>query len=447
VPPADHTALTAAAAHATASPDTAPPDTAPAVPPPLHPPAPLLPRRVRVAAGLCALATAAAWGIHLGRPGVLVFDEAYYAVNAWEIADNGVEIGNVVHPPLAKWLIAGGMRLFGFTPFGWRIVPLLAGALTVGLAVCAAFVLTRSLRLALLAALIIATDGVAVVSARTALLDSVLAGIVAAIVCLLVVITAHPLRERVVRLAIPACAVLCGCALATKWSAAPLWLVACAAVGASTAAAGRDPLRRTMVMIVAPLLVYAAAFAPTLVAYRGSGVQRVACAGQPACDTSLTARVDGVIDWHTRVLRYHRNLKPTNRYATSSWHWITQTRPTVLFDSGQAAGGAGDRIVMRANPAIWVVGFASVAGALVTGALRRNRTVLTISAAALLWWLPWAVGSRPGYSFYAAPMVAPMALCVVWAVGRFRWPSRIGAVVALTAVAGVPLLAADWVAW
>ena len=27
-----------------------------------------------------------------------------------------------VHPPLAKWLIAAGIRVFGNTPLGWRIV-------------------------------------------------------------------------------------------------------------------------------------------------------------------------------------------------------------------------------------------------------------------------------------------------------------------------------------
>ena len=59
------------------------------------------------------------WG--LGRPKILVFDEVYYATQAWEVGRHGVEQGLVVHPPAAKWVMALGIRVLGFTPWGWRI--------------------------------------------------------------------------------------------------------------------------------------------------------------------------------------------------------------------------------------------------------------------------------------------------------------------------------------
>ncbi|MGH9188217.1 MAG: glycosyltransferase family 39 protein, partial [Acidimicrobiales bacterium] len=67
----------------------------------------------------------------LGTPRVMVFDEIYYALDATDLLRYGVEPGRGVHPPLGKWLMAGGIKFFGFTPFGWRAAVLVAGALTV----------------------------------------------------------------------------------------------------------------------------------------------------------------------------------------------------------------------------------------------------------------------------------------------------------------------------
>ena len=52
----------------------------------------------------------------------MVFDEMYYALDAADLLRHGVE-SNAAHPPLAKWLIAGGIRLVGFTPDGLAAWP------------------------------------------------------------------------------------------------------------------------------------------------------------------------------------------------------------------------------------------------------------------------------------------------------------------------------------
>ena len=54
------------------------------------------------------------------------FDEIYHARTAQEMIE-GVYCYENTHPPLGKWLISLGVRVFGMTPFGWRIVGVLFG--------------------------------------------------------------------------------------------------------------------------------------------------------------------------------------------------------------------------------------------------------------------------------------------------------------------------------
>src|SRR5690348_14331348 len=75
-----------------------------------------------------------------------IFDEQYYACDAKSLVTYGVEHSTssngafctttgdpafVVHPPLGKWFIGLGEKLFGFTPFGWRFAAAMFGTLTV----------------------------------------------------------------------------------------------------------------------------------------------------------------------------------------------------------------------------------------------------------------------------------------------------------------------------
>ena len=64
---------------------------------------------------------------NLDSPKGKIFDEIYYATNAQSLLQNGVEIDSksglaqfIVHPPTGKWLIAIGIKLFGYNEFGWR---------------------------------------------------------------------------------------------------------------------------------------------------------------------------------------------------------------------------------------------------------------------------------------------------------------------------------------
>ncbi len=131
--------------------------------------------------------------VNLGYPKGLVFDETYYAKDAWTLLNLGYEAdwpdeansqvaaGNVdiyldkasfvVHPQLGKWLIAGGEQLFGMNAFGWRIASCLFGTLLVMATVRLARRLSRSTLVGGLAGLLLCFDGLHFVMSRIALLD------------------------------------------------------------------------------------------------------------------------------------------------------------------------------------------------------------------------------------------------------------------------------------
>uniref|UniRef100_UPI003EB933A9 dolichyl-phosphate-mannose--protein mannosyltransferase n=1 Tax=Streptomyces tabacisoli TaxID=3156398 RepID=UPI003EB933A9 len=147
---------------------------------------------------------------NLGSPKAVIFDETYYAKDAWALIHRGFEVNwpkdandlilknngdiplptdasYVVHPPVGKYVIGIGEWLFGFDPFGWRFMTALLGTLCVLMVCRIGRRIFRSTFLGCLAGVLLTVDGLAFVMSRTALLDSVLVFfVVAAFGCLVV---------------------------------------------------------------------------------------------------------------------------------------------------------------------------------------------------------------------------------------------------------------------
>jgi dolichyl-phosphate-mannose--protein O-mannosyl transferase len=143
----------------------------------------------------------------LSVPNAVIFDETYYAKDAWSILKHGVEwnmlpnpsnnsnfLNNliiahnghvnifqactgtgcgeyVVQPPLGKLLMAVGEWLFGLTTLGWRLAPALFGTLAILVMCRVARRLTRSTLLGCTAGLLLSLDGLEFVLSRTGILD------------------------------------------------------------------------------------------------------------------------------------------------------------------------------------------------------------------------------------------------------------------------------------
>lgn len=131
----------------------------------------------------------------LGKPEEFLFDETYYAKDAWSLLHHGFTTGYVpnadqkilngrtggalfqdspsmiVHPEVGKWLIALGEWAFGMDPFGWRFSAAVVGTLMVLVLVRLVRRLTGSTTLGVTAGLLLAFDGLHFSLSRLALLD------------------------------------------------------------------------------------------------------------------------------------------------------------------------------------------------------------------------------------------------------------------------------------
>ncbi|MDQ4007632.1 MAG: phospholipid carrier-dependent glycosyltransferase, partial [Actinomycetota bacterium] len=144
----------------------------------------------------------------LGHPNALLFDETYYAKDAYSLlrfgfvrdtvdkADEMLVRGDLtglfkpdtsyyVHPDAGKWVIAAGEWAFGMDSFGWRVSAALVGALTVLVLARLVRQLTGSTLLGCVAGLLLCFDGLHFVMSRLALLDVFLTFfLVCAVACL-----------------------------------------------------------------------------------------------------------------------------------------------------------------------------------------------------------------------------------------------------------------------
>ncbi len=138
--------------------------------------------------------------IRLGTPHRLFFDETYYVKDAWSMLVSGearnwpknvdgVDIDTlfaqgqtyifqgdaeyVVHPPMGKWLIAIGLKLFGGanSSFAWRASSAIAGTVAILLLCRVALHLFHSLSIAAMAGILMSVDGLAICMSRIGILD------------------------------------------------------------------------------------------------------------------------------------------------------------------------------------------------------------------------------------------------------------------------------------
>ncbi len=439
-----------------------------------------------------------------------VFDEVYYACDALNMLRYGVEhvtqsgdlAGRclpvdggsfVVHPPLGKWAIAVGIRLFGNSTFGWRFSAAVAGTLTVLVLVRATRRMTGSTLLGGLAGLLLAVDGMHVVHSRVALLDVFLVlWTTAAFACL--VRDRDVLRSRLAaapdealtgtgpttgmrwwRLAAGVCL---GCAVATKWSGVyylvVLALLALAwEVGARRTAGLPRPFRATVrrsalglpgSLVLLPLAVY-------LLSWTGWFVSTIGWDRHWA-DTQPPSLVPGALrslwHYHRDVLAFHEGLSSPHPYQSHAVGWLLLARPvSFYYPPGLHAGADGCQVAQCArevldlgNPVLWWGTLPVLVALLWLWASRRDwraSATLALVAAGILPWVRDDLHHRTMFAFYALPAVPFMALGAAlvagWVLGgasatraRRRWGAAGVGLYAALAVAAFayfyPVLAA-----
>ncbi len=414
----------------------------------------------------------------LGSPtdgGTPIFDEKHYVPQAHQALTNGGLEDNpgyelVVHPPVAKQLIAAGEWIFGYNAVGWRFASAVAGVVLVLLVVRIVRRMTRSTLLGGVAGILLICDGMSFVSSRVGMLDIFLAlFVVAALGCLVVDRDQVRARMRTVveqgrigdspwgpRLGVRwwrlGAGVMLGISCGTKWNGAffiVFYGLLCVGmdVAARRSAGVQRPWVGTLVRDVGPAL-YALVAIPLLVylatwwAWFGSetGIDRWVV-GQKVGTGGPFGFVPDALRalWYYsgHVLSFHSNLVTPagspHPYESKPWTWPMGLRPMLYaYSAGPDVSGCGaascvSAVMLVGTPALWWLALPVLAWSLwraVFGRDWRYSVVLVGYGAAFL---PWFTNlDRQMYFFYAMAMAPFLVMAVTLVLGDVLGRARAG---------------------
>lgn len=397
----------------------------------------------------------------VSSPDRIYFDETYYVEDARSYLERGVEEVRPAHPPLGKWVIAAGIEVAGDRPFGWRIANVVLGTLTATVTVIAGRLLSRRWWPGLLAGLLVALDGLALVSSRIGMLDASMAWWITLAFLLLVVDhrrrtpPVQPDARPGVALRVGpspwrlAAGAALGLAVATKWSGVLAlgagFVVAVTSDWAVLRAAwaerrsDRRAVARALVLRfvlpfgLVPVAMYLAAYGPWLAAYPNTETARERCE-QGQCGTGFDDRVAGW--WHEQreLVSFHQRLEATHPDRAHAWQWPVLDQPILMFlerckPDAQDCPYEQDeqrRILGLGSPALWWPALVAVPLLTVLAVRRRWWAAGAVLVFALGQWAPWLLAPKPGFSFYLVPLVpfAALSLALVCSAVEARRAGR-----------------------
>ncbi|MFM8446838.1 MAG: dolichyl-phosphate-mannose--protein mannosyltransferase [Candidatus Nanopelagicaceae bacterium] len=358
---------------------------------------------------------------NLSTPKGLVFDEIYYVDGARDYLKYGVEVTKgapefVVHPPVGKWLIAAGIKLFGNHEFGWRIAVAVAGTLTVYLTARIAQRIFHENKWATLAALLMVLDGLNLVMSRTALLDIFLTLFV------LLAVNAW-LKGKYLHFSI-----YLGLAMGSKWSA--IYFVALFLILEFV-------INRNLIRVLKVGFTSGAIYILTWFGWFSStlGWDRDAKSNPFA----------SLIYYHKEMLGFHTGLTEKHSYQANPWSWIVMGRPTSFFyesPKGCGAKNCAQEVLAIGTPILWWLG--AIALVVLIGVNLHNLAMRELDISSLIpflgilaGYLPWFFfQKRTVFTFYAV-VFAPFLILAIVLLAKlaYEYDERLKYVIAIAVFA------------
>jgi dolichyl-phosphate-mannose--protein O-mannosyl transferase len=383
-------------------------------------PAPSHPRDPLAWHGGIALLFLALVSIRLTIPSYPYFDEIHY-VPAARVLLALSEPVNQEHPLLGKELIALGMTLFGDNALGWRLMSALFGGLGLFAAMRAMWFTSCSRFASVATGILIATAFPLFVQSRIAMLDVFMVSLtLVALWALAGAVRENETGRR--RLAIAGIAF--GLAMAAKWNAVPLAMLAGIAfavirfresgwrfITATRAApvAGVALWEAALWLGVVPLAVYWLTYIPAMF-----------YAHDPLPPTGLLGLTGEMIHLQNEVLKPHP-------YQSVWYEWIFDIRPIWYFY--EPADGAERGVLMVGNPLTMLIGLGALVWAGVYGFTEGRRDALALFVLYVVALGTWIVSPKPiqFYYHYILPScflmgALALALAEMWNRGRRLLP-------------------------
>jgi dolichyl-phosphate-mannose--protein O-mannosyl transferase len=241
----------------------------------------------------------------------VVFDEVYYP----KFAQNYLRGETLfdAHPPLAKYIIAIGIKIFGYAPFGYRCMTALAGSLLPLITYELFWQLSDRRGWSWLAGWFIAMDGLLLVESRFGLINIyiLLFGMLSHL-CIVLALK----RSRQRWFWVLATGLMLGASISVKWTglAYVVGLIALMGYAWSRYRQTLNVFQILIGLIILPIAFYFVEWIPHLLI-------------NPERD---------IWELHRQILGFHQNLgvgktEPIHPYCSPWWSWVLLIRPVAYF--------------------------------------------------------------------------------------------------------------------
>lgn len=412
----------------------------------------------------------------LHRPtdaGTPVFDEKHYVPQSWQIARSwenpftgGIEdnpaYGLVVHPPLGKQLEALGMMIFGYTPWGWRIISALCAVAVVLLIATISRRLSHSDLVGLLAGVLALSDGILFVTGRSGMLDNFQTFTLGLAAYCFVRdaqsqdglwanagerVWSHPLGLRAgFRWWRFLAGVSLGLALSIKWSG--LYYMAFAGIAIVCVDwarrrryGARAPLKGMLILdafpafaslVILPTVIY-------LMSWRAwfaseTGVFRHAVESGKYADTQgwvwsfLPESLQNFIYYHVSVMEFHTSLTNSaghhHSWESKPWSWLVSSRSLMYYNPDLE--GVHRSVLLVGTPPIWWLSVPVMLWGIWCVIIHKDRRWVLPVVGFAAGFVPWLFNlDRQMYLFYALNLAPFLIIAIAMALGQIlRWQIR-----------------------
>lgn len=335
----------------------------------------------------------------------VVFDEVYYP----KFAQNYLRGETLfdAHPPLAKYIIAIGIKIFGYAPFGYRCMTALAGSLLPLITYELFWQLSDRRGWAWLTGWFVAMDGLLLVESRFGLINIyiLLFGMLSHL-CIVLALK----RSRQRWFWVLATGLMLGASISVKWTglAYVVGLIALMGYAWSRYRQTLNVLQILIGLIILPIAFYFVEWIPHLLI-------------NPERD---------IWELHRQILGFHQNLgvdktEPIHPYCSLWWSWVLLIRPVAYFFE-MRPNSMVQFVHAMGNPLLyWLSAIALLLGLsfLVASKIRFPPKLITQinleysskSPSTLFWltlyvitsflahWLPWSLSKRCIFLYHYMP--------------------------------------------
>ena len=350
----------------------------------------------------------------LTEPPRYYFDEVYHAVTAKAYADNNRDAYDPfakapkegtaydwLHPPLAKLIQAGSIKIFGDNPLGWRLPSLIFGTAIIPLTFILAFLFFGPIA-AIFSATIIAFENLTYVMTRITMNDVFVTAFSLSAFIFLVL---HLQKKRFLYLIL--CAISLGLAISSKWTGAYAILAVAIYIFFTHLGGTRGLLKYSLLLII-PALIYLLSYGQFWL--QGHSIKQF---------VDLHKQIWWDQNMHDLEHTYGTTALfcvPNGTSAKKTWcPWILNSRGVYFsyeqYDSpGGEAGEKAGYIYALGNPLIFWAGVVAVSFVLGKYLEERKKEYALILLGYFIFWVPWVFTPRLMFLYHYLPSLPFLAI-------------------------------------